>query len=461
MFDPRTLSFSVGLGNLLFVVLVSLYLAHTQSRHPALEVWRWAKGVQASAFFLSVLASLFPGSLPPTLGSALHIAGASCELAAYAMLIGIRSWRRPLLIYAGIVLAVLLAVSWQESSQTPRLVIVSLGTSVPLLVIAALLLRATTRNRLTLLIALVNIGFGAILAARGVLGLSGTELVRFAPTVLNVTIYLMAYVVLVVNGFGFLLLILQQDEQTIARQLEAQRDAAHAQRQLLALASHEFRTPAAMIKTSLDSLRFLSEPIPSAVGSRLEQIRIAANRLTRLADTLISEDRLRHRNLTPDLAPHDLAGILEDACAAHPAGPRIEFVQPASPVWGRVDPDLLGIVLHNLIDNALAHNPAPDAWVRLAVTQDATHAELTVSDNGPGIAEPLRAQIFVPHRASRGGIAKGLGLSLCRGLLEAQQATIACTDHSPRGTTFRIRIPRILEPSVPPGGTPAPHSSRY
>lgn len=439
MFDPRTLSLTVGLGNLLFLLLVSLYLAYSKTRHPALEIWRWAKGVQAAGFLTSVAASLSL-ALPPMLGSLLHIIGSCLELAAYALLLGLPRWRKAILFYAASASLLLLGVSWNEVVQTPRLILVSFATAIPLAVISALLLRAASRNGLMVVVALVNGAFAAILASRGIHGLMGAELVRFAPTVLNFSIYLMAYVTIVVNGFGFLLFMKQQDDRLIAQQIDSLRDAASAQRQLLALASHEFRTPAAIIKSSLDSLRFVSEPIPASLAVRLEQISAASGRLLKLTNTVISEDRLRHRDLTPRLAEHNLNDLIAEVCAAYPPSAPIMFIPTTDTSIILADAELLRIALHNLIDNALAHNPEQDASVEITVQARGDKVDILVRDNGPGIPDDCKPHLFEPHRTAKGGLAKGLGLSLTRHLLRVQHGEVNHTDNTPRGSVFIVQL---------------------
>lgn len=447
IFDARTLSLAIGLGNILFVLLASIYISQATSRHPALETWRWAKAVFGSGFLVNIANSFVPNLLPPVLGNDLLLAGGTLEVAAFCMLFGRTRWWRPLIIYVGIALVTLQILAWNEVSQNARLVAFSLLGALPRTASALVLLDKKVRNRMTVLIAIPELMFASALLVRGIYGLFVDDLVRFAPQGVNYTIYILSYVTLIISGFGFLLLAKQQDDVKLQTTLGSLQKAESDQRELLAVASHEFRTPAAMIKSSLDSLRFIRHQIPDEVLTRLDNIRAASTRLMDLANTLIADDRLLAKSMSPVLESLDIGSLIIETTAAYSAEHRLDVrLPPASPrVSG--DPALLRIALHNLIDNAFAHNAAATDPVSVELVVTDGFAAIYIGDTGPGIPDALKEKVFERHFSAHGELTKGIGLSIVRAVANSHHGNVQVEDNQPQGATLVLRLP--LESSHP------------
>ncbi|WP_079437359.1 sensor histidine kinase [Zoogloea sp. LCSB751] len=261
---------------------------------------------------------------------------------------------------------------------------------------------------------------------------------------------------------------------SLAQALRNVQQAESEQRQLLSMASHEFRTPAAMIKTSLDSLRFLVSQIPPEVARRLHNIEHASTRLTRLSNTLIHQDRLRELALRPTLVQVDLHALMEEVAARyihalpdastplvtlqHPAGTRPELHISTT----LADPALLSIALHNLIDNALQHGRSGDTPtpypVSIALDARTDRLELRVADRGPGIPDSDKTRIFQRfHTLAKKQLSDfanpirtsgdGLGLSIVHAIATAHGGCVYATDNPGGGAILAIRLPRVTEPS--------------
>ena len=129
----------------------------------------------------------------------------------------------------------------------------------------------------------------------------------------HLILWIAGFFLVFISGFGFLLLIKQEDDEKIRRAL-----AEAEQRQLLSLVSHEFRTPAAMIKGSLDSLHFLSAEISPAVAARHANMYQATQRLIHLANSLITQDRLRDLRFERVLKPSDLVQRVDSVAGQYP-----------------------------------------------------------------------------------------------------------------------------------------------
>lgn len=217
------------------------------------------------------------------------------------------------------------------------------------------------------------------------------------------------------------------------------------QRQLLSVASHEFRTPAAMIKASLDSLTILKDRIPPEVAQRLENISQASLRLNKLANNLISHDRLQELALKPKKQATDLCQLIREVSKKYPAENALQLELPDYPVILNVDTALLGIALHNLIDNALRYHASTDQPLRVVLTESGENAEHTleirVYDQGPGIADSEKEKVFQRFYSAKGGQSDGLGLSIVHSVARAHGGISFVIDNVPQGAVLAIKLP--------------------
>jgi signal transduction histidine kinase len=116
------------------------------------------------------------------------------------------------------------------------------------------------------------------------------------------------------------------------------------------------------------------------------------------------------------------------------------------------DSERLMQVVCNLLTNAIHYN-TDGGSVSIGVSHDAAAAILTVSDTGCGIPEADRPHIFerfyrVDKARSRETGGYGLGLAICRSIVETHGGTIAFVSEAGRGTTFTVRLPAISSPKV-------------
>ncbi len=223
---------------------------------------------------------------------------------------------------------------------------------------------------------------------------------------------------------------------------ELQRVESH-QRELLSLASHEFRTPAAMIKGALDVLACLPEDYSEAARTRLETVRSASNRLVFLANKLIEHDRWREMSVKPNKVMLDLRAWMLDVMSDFP---------PETPVTVRAgelaltvsgDAVLLRIALQNLVDNALSHTKPSDGRVVVALHAAQGWAHVTVDDDGPGVPDEIKAKVFDRFFSGRRTQRHGLGLSIVRAVARLHGGDATVADAPGRGARFVISLPLV------------------
>ena len=120
-----------------------------------------------------------------------------------------------------------------------------------------------------------------------------------------------------------------------------------------------------------------------------------------------------------------------------------------------VDPVLFEQVFVNLLDNAVKYTPAASP-VEISARASDNELEIEVADRGPGIAPGEEERIFEKfHRgAHAGGGGVGLGLPICRGIVQAHGGTIVAANREGGGAEFRIRLPLTETPPTVAAETP-------
>jgi two-component system sensor histidine kinase TctE len=189
-------------------------------------------------------------------------------------------------------------------------------------------------------------------------------------------------------------------------------------------ASHQLRTPLAVLKTQVQSAR--RGDVEPALA--LAEIGATVERATELANQMLSlakVEQLRHQGQAPVV---DWAGIVRAVSldvSALIAAAQIDFEIEAEPAAVRSHEWALRELTRNLLHNAIKHTPAGGHLaVRLHV--DAGHAVLTVADTGTGIGDGQRQRLFQPFatEASRLSDGSGLGLAICLEVVQALAGSI-------------------------------------
>ncbi|ASC68522.1 histidine kinase [Achromobacter denitrificans] len=201
-------------------------------------------------------------------------------------------------------------------------------------------------------------------------------------------------------------------EDELRQALEAERQIMAEQRDFVAMVSHEFRTPLAIIGTSAQQLNRNLQSAPLERNQiRCDNIRDASLRLLALVDEYLTEDRVRELRSEPQEDSCDLRAMLADLEQAFPPG-RIHCeidpgVQPM-----RSDAGLLRIALRNLLANADRHSSTDDE-IRVAVREQEGAVRIEVSNAGARIPEPERERLFQKYyRGQNARLRPGAGLGL-------------------------------------------------
>ena len=213
-------------------------------------------------------------------------------------------------------------------------------------------------------------------------------------------------------------------------------EMVEARERLLADVSHELRSPIARMKVALDLM---------PEGEKHDQLQLDLREMESLIAVLLERQALKQ---VEDLrvASIDLRELAEQASTAVSRSPGVRLASTGNPEL-TADRDLVSLLVRNLVDNALKFSDAKSEPVLVEIDGDeADVVVLRVLDRGVGIPEGKEAQLlepFVkakPERGHRAGY--GLGLDLCRRIVELHGGELNLRSRKPRGTKALVELPR-------------------
>jgi two-component system, OmpR family, sensor histidine kinase KdpD len=253
----------------------------------------------------------------------------------------------------------------------------------------------------------------------------------------------------------------QEEERNRARALQ---ETDRLRTALLNSVSHDLRTPLASIKASASSL--LDPEVEWSPAERKEflaTINSEVDRLTRLVHNLLDMSRIEAGALDPHLTETTIAEVIGPVVRRARAASRqrvdVDVPETLPPVL--VDPVRLDQVLTNLLDNARGY--AAGGPVQIVAGQAGTDVQVRVIDHGPGIPGPERERVFDQFYRLKGGGKRpegtGMGLAICRGIVEVLGGSLRLETTPGGGATFVLTLPaaaaRPAEGSGEPRNGPA------
>ncbi|WP_337099393.1 sensor histidine kinase [Paenibacillus sp. YIM B09110] len=229
---------------------------------------------------------------------------------------------------------------------------------------------------------------------------------------------------------------------------EAERRTTERMRRFIADASHELRTPLTSIHGFIEVLQRGAAVSPEQLNRSLASMGLESRRINKLVEDLLTIVKL---DQAPELvlAPVRLDLLLTEM---EPqlrllAGSRsVQIETDGNPVTGRYHADKLKQIVLNLFLNAVQHTDSDTGSISLSLGVSGSHAQLTVSDNGTGIAAEHIPQLFErfyrseSSRTRKSGGA-GLGLSITKSIVDAHNGSIEVASEPGVGTQFRVLLP--------------------
>ncbi len=250
-------------------------------------------------------------------------------------------------------------------------------------------------------------------------------------------------------------------DQLVGARDEA-RAAYRAKSEFLATISHEIRTP---MNGVIGTMELLSKTPLNEDQQKLGDIaKESANGLLDLLNNILDSSRLESGRLEIENVPYDIADLLRSVVAIHKAkaetnGLEIECrIDAELPDQVRGDPTKIRQILSNLIDNAIKFTENGTVEVSLAVEphgQSNTRLRFEVSDSGIGLSSDARSKLFAPFVQAESSTSRkyggsGLGLSICKKLVELMNGDIGVESEENRGSRFWFAVPMPVSDSCSP-----------
>ena len=243
----------------------------------------------------------------------------------------------------------------------------------------------------------------------------------------------------------------------VFRDVTQRREIERMKDEFLSTVSHELRTP---LTSMLGSMRMLGPLVETSPAQAQRMITIAlrsCDRLIRLINDILDVERIRSGKIRMERTPLEVRSLLastvrEMGALADSNGITLEVGQTDG--WAVADADRITQTLTNIVGNALKF-AAPGTCVRLSAVAGDSDVLFSVSDEGRGIPPDKLALIFEPFEQvdssdSREKGGTGIGLAICRGIVERHGGRIWAESELGEGTTVHFTLPRafVSQPAV-------------
>jgi PAS domain S-box-containing protein len=267
-----------------------------------------------------------------------------------------------------------------------------------------------------------------------------------------------------------------------ARLYHSLEEAVRVRDRFLQMAAHELLTPIAVVRGYAQALaRNIARRMPEAsedgmltieatrLTEGLGRMGAGTERLARLSRDLLDLARIQSGTIDLAVEPTDIGAIARDVVEAalmqqeegrYPSNLQIDLTLPEEPIIGTWDPMRLEQVFYNVIDNAVKYSPGGGrVQIELAAAADEVH--IGVTDQGLGIPPDMLEVVFQPFQraanvSEEGFPGFGMGLSICREIVERHGGRISAASEGPgAGTRILVELPRRAAASTDPTERPA------
>lgn len=229
--------------------------------------------------------------------------------------------------------------------------------------------------------------------------------------------------------------------------LEREKELNELQRQFVSMASHEFRTPLAIIdSTAQRIMKNIGKDTEDKAAKRVEKIRHAVERMTRLMESTLTAAKLDEGKIGIELSSCSIGAIVAEVCARQrdlAPNHQLSYHLKDLPQRIRADAGAIDQILTNLLSNAVKYSPPGKTIDVIAFTQE-PYVVLQVKDQGLGIDAddlPNMFSRFFRAKTSTGIAGTGIGLNLVKKLVDLHEGEISVESESGKGSVFTVRLP--------------------
>jgi len=246
--------------------------------------------------------------------------------------------------------------------------------------------------------------------------------------------------------------ILSEQQKLLVEQLSK---ANHAKNRFLGMAAHDLRNPLASIRGIAEFLREGAVgPLTADQLDLIETIHGASTSMLDMVNELLDVATIESGELKLNRGPHDLAELVKKAVAminreAGKKSTQVVVELSAGAIKAEIDPAKMKQVIDNLLSNGVKYSP-PGSTITATVTHDEAKrtCSFAVRDQGPGIPENERDKLFkdfsrLSSQPTGGEKSTGLGLAICRKIVDAHHGTIVAENLPQGGCEFRVTLPAL------------------
>ncbi|TAL97045.1 MAG: transporter substrate-binding domain-containing protein [Paraburkholderia sp.] len=259
------------------------------------------------------------------------------------------------------------------------------------------------------------------------------------------------------SGYGVDASVDHARADELARARDVAEAASRAKDDFLAMMSHEIRTPMNGVLGLVEVLE--RTPLKADQGEMLGMIHESAGALLQILDDLLDYSKIEAGRLTIESEPIELRELVDNAVGllagrAHEKGLKVRVdVEPDVAASLRGDSVRLRQILFNLLGNAIKFTPAGEVAVRVALheqTDSVQSVDIVVEDTGIGIAPDVQARLFEPFVQAESSTTRrfggtGLGLTICRKLVDLMGGTLELQSTPGTGTRMTLRLSMPVE----------------
>ena len=230
-----------------------------------------------------------------------------------------------------------------------------------------------------------------------------------------------------------------------------ERELEQARRELISAVSHDLRTPLASIRVMLESISDGVVADPDTVNRYIRTSLTEVENLGQLVNDLFELSQIDAGVLELHMEAASLQDLISDTLESMSAQAAVHNLSLQGSLDGEITPVVMDTrrvqrVLYNLVQNSIRHTP-PDGTILIRARDVGEEVQVEVADTGEGIQEEDLAKLFEwSYRAdrsrSRGSGGAGLGLSIARGIVEAHGGRIWVESVVGEGSTFRFTLPK-------------------
>ena len=244
--------------------------------------------------------------------------------------------------------------------------------------------------------------------------------------------------------------LLVAEQQRLVEQLSR---ANAAKNRFLGMAAHDLRNPLASIRGLAEFLRDgVVGPLNTEQLDLVQTIHAASHSMLDMVNELLDVATIESGELKLTLGEHDLSELIAKSVAltnieAAKKKTRIQLHSDVAHLKVRIDPAKMKQVVDNLLSNAVKYSP-PGSTVTVLIRQENGQAGFSVRDEGPGIPVGERDKLFkdfsrLSVQPTGGEKSTGLGLAICRKIVEAHRGSIEANNLPTRGCEFRVSLPPL------------------